>query len=69
MADEANHLGWAGVERKKKIEQAIVDGNLSVHEWPFTIHTETADLENLVVNFTGIYNLLHYQLFQLFYCD
>lgn len=41
---------WDGQEpsRKKKIEQAVADGNLSVHAWPFTMHTETSDLEDLV---------------------
>lgn len=41
---------WDGQEpsRKQKIEQAIRDGNLAVHAWPFTIHTETADIEDLV---------------------
>jgi alpha-mannosidase len=41
---------WEGQEpsRKKRIEQALVEGNLSVHAWPFTINTETADLEDLV---------------------
>jgi hypothetical protein len=41
---------WEGQapERKKKIEQAIRDGNLSVHAFPFTMHVETSDPEDLV---------------------
>lgn len=41
---------WDGQEpsRKQKIEQAIVNGNLAVHAWPFTMHTETSDIEDLV---------------------
>jgi alpha-mannosidase len=41
---------WEGQEpsRKQKIEQAIRDGNLAVHAWPFTMHSETADMEDLV---------------------
>jgi len=34
--------------RKKKLEQAIIDGNLVVHALPFTIHTETSELEDMV---------------------
>ena len=41
---------WEGQppERRQKIEQAIRDGNLVVHAYPFTTHTETAELEDLV---------------------
>jgi alpha-mannosidase len=41
---------WDGQEpvRKKKLEQAIISGNLAVHAYPFTIHTETSDLEDMV---------------------
>ncbi len=41
---------WEGQspERKKKIEQAIRDGNLAIHAFPFTMHTETSDPEDLV---------------------
>ena len=41
---------WDGQtpERRQKIEQAIRDGNLAVHAYPFTTHTETAELEDLV---------------------
>lgn len=41
---------WEGQspERKEKIEQAISDGNLAVHAFPFTMHTETSDPEDLV---------------------
>jgi alpha-mannosidase len=41
---------WEGQapERKKKIEQAIRDGNLAVHAFPFTMHVETSDPEDLV---------------------
>jgi len=41
---------WEGQapDRKEKIEQAIRDGNLAVHAFPFTMHTETSDPEDLV---------------------
>jgi hypothetical protein len=41
---------WEGQEpgRKKKIEQAICDGNLAIHAFPFTMHSETSDPEDLV---------------------
>lgn len=41
---------WEGQapERMKKIEQAIRDGNLAIHAFPFTMHTETSDIEDLV---------------------
>ncbi len=41
---------WEGQspERKEKIEQAIRDGNLAIHAFPFTMHTETSDPEDLV---------------------
>lgn len=35
-------------ERRQKIEQALRDGSLAVHAYPFTTHTETAELEDLV---------------------
>jgi alpha-mannosidase len=41
---------WEGQapDRRLKIEQAIRDGNLVVHAYPFTTHTETAEMEDLV---------------------
>jgi len=41
---------WEGQapERRQKIEQALRDGNLVVHAFPFTMHTETAEMEDLV---------------------
>ena len=41
---------WDGQapERKKKIEQAIIDGNLAIHAFPFTMHAETSEPEDLV---------------------
>ncbi len=41
---------WEGQapERRKKIEQAIRDGNLAIHAFPFTMHSETSDPEDLV---------------------
>ena len=41
---------WEGQapERKNKIEQAIRDGNLAIHAFPFTMHVETSDPEDLV---------------------
>jgi len=41
---------WEGQEpeRKTKIEQAIRDGNLAIHAFPFTVHSETSDPEDLV---------------------
>lgn len=41
---------WSGQdpERKKKIEQAFRDGNLAVHALPFSTHTESLGLEDLV---------------------
>jgi len=41
---------WEGQapERRKKIEQAIKDGNLVIHAYPFTTHTESAEIEGLV---------------------
>jgi alpha-mannosidase len=41
---------WEGQEpsRKEQIEQAIIDGNLSVHAFPFTLHTESCALEDIV---------------------
>ncbi|MBX7258144.1 MAG: hypothetical protein K1Y02_17415, partial [Candidatus Hydrogenedentes bacterium] len=35
-------------ERREKIEKALRDGSLVVHAYPFTTHTETAELEGLV---------------------
>jgi len=45
---------WEGQppERRQKLEQAIRDGNLAVHAYPFTTHTETAELEDLVRGLT-----------------
>jgi hypothetical protein len=34
-------------DRREKIEQAIRDGSLVVHAYPFTTHTETSELEEL----------------------
>lgn len=41
---------WDGQvpERKQKIEQAIRDGNIAIHAFPFSMHVETADLEDMV---------------------
>jgi len=41
---------WEGQapERKQKIEQAIRDGHIAMHAFPFTIHVETSDLEDMV---------------------
>jgi len=41
---------WEGQapERKQKIEQAIRDGNIAIHAFPFSIHVESADLEGMV---------------------
>ncbi|MFA5419619.1 MAG: hypothetical protein WC341_14305 [Bacteroidales bacterium] len=41
---------WDGQapKRKQKIEQAIRDGNISIHAFPFSIHVESADLESMV---------------------
>jgi hypothetical protein len=35
-------------EHRGKLEQAIRDGNLAIHAYPFTTHTEMAELEDLV---------------------
>jgi hypothetical protein len=45
---------WEGQapERREKIEQAIRDGNLAIHAFPFTMHVETADAEDLVRGLT-----------------
>jgi len=41
---------WDGQEpkRKAKIEKAIADGNIALHAFPFSMHTESADLEDMV---------------------
>ncbi len=41
---------WEGQDpaRRAKIEQAIRAGNIAVHALPYTIHTETAEAEDLV---------------------
>lgn len=41
---------WDGQppSRRQKLEQAIREGNLAVHAYPFTMHTETAEPEDLV---------------------
>ncbi len=41
---------WDGQspERRAKIEQGIRDGNVAFHAMPYTIHTETAEAEDLV---------------------
>ena len=41
---------WPGQtpERRGMIEQAIRSGNLAIHAYPFTTHTETAEIEDLV---------------------
>ena len=45
---------WEGQspERRQKLEQAIRDGHLAVHAYPFTTHTETAEPEDLVRGLT-----------------
>jgi hypothetical protein len=45
---------WEGQspERRQKLEQAIRDGHLVVHAYPFTTHTETAEPEDLVRGLT-----------------
>ncbi len=45
---------WDGQapERRKKIEQAIADGNLAIHAFPFTMHSETSELEDMVRGLT-----------------
>lgn len=41
---------WEGQasERRAKIEQAIRDGNIAVHALPYTLHSETAEAEDIV---------------------
>src|SRR5436190_22354102 len=41
---------WNGQspERKNKIEGAIINGNLKVHAFPFSMHVESSDPEDLV---------------------
>jgi hypothetical protein len=41
---------WEGQspERRAKIEEGIRDGNVAIHALPYTIHTETAEAEDLV---------------------
>lgn len=41
---------WEGQEpqRRQKIEDAIRSGNLAIHAFPFTMHSETSDPEDLV---------------------
>ena len=41
---------WDGqsAERRAAIEKAIREGNLAIHAYPFTTHTEIAELEDLV---------------------
>jgi len=43
-------LIWPGQDpsRKEKIERAIREGNLVLHALPFTLHTETLEMEDLV---------------------
>ena len=45
---------WEGQspQRRQKLEQAFRDGNLAVHAYPFTTHTETAEPEDLVRGLT-----------------
>ena len=45
---------WDGQDpgRRKKLEQALSDGNLAVHAFPFTMHSETSDMEDLVRGLT-----------------
>ncbi len=51
---------WEGQapERKDKIEQAIRNGNIVVHAFPFSMHTETSDLEDMVrgLNISSVLN-------------
>ncbi len=35
-------------QRRQKIEKAIESGNLAIHAYPFTMHTETSELEDMV---------------------
>ncbi|MEZ2336354.1 hypothetical protein AB6735_12010 [Mucilaginibacter sp. RCC_168] len=41
---------WDGqaAGRKKKIEKAISDGNIAIHALPFSMHAESADIEDMV---------------------
>ena len=41
---------WDGqaAGRKKKIEKAICDGNIAIHALPFSMHAESADIEDMV---------------------
>ena len=41
---------WDGQtpDRKKKIEKAISDGNIAIHALPFSMHVESADIEDMV---------------------
>ena len=41
---------WDGQlpDRKKKIEKAIRDGNIAIHAFPFSMHTESSDIEDMV---------------------
>lgn len=41
---------WEGQssERKARIEQSVRNGNLAIHAFPFTMHAETSDIEDLV---------------------
>ena len=47
---------WEGQapERREKIEQAIRDGNIAIHALSGSLHTETAELEDLVRGGLGI---------------
>ena len=41
---------WEGQspQRRAKIEQAVRDGSIAIHALPYTVHTETAEAEDLV---------------------
>ena len=52
---------WPGQtpERREKLLQAVKEGRLAVHAMPFSIETETLDLEDLVEGMTYSANLTH----------
>ena len=46
-------------ERRKKLLQAVKEGRLAVHAMPFSLETESLDLEDLVEGMTYSANLTH----------
>ena len=52
---------WPGQtpERREKLLQAVKEGRLAVHAMPFSLETETLDLEDLVEGMTYSANLTH----------